>query len=148
MDIMGNTVGRSTLKNGVPVTSLTWNCERFNMEEQSEAAKNGNNARPDGRPFVLAVGFKNGEVHLLRSYDDLIPQIIEAGFQSYVFDWTNSGETLAVAGKVGEVACKEGQSFRYLNEVKFYNDQGNLISKVPIPSEKVTGYISECRIDD
>ena len=29
-----------------------------------------------GKPFVLAVCFKNGEILLMRTYDDIIPQVI------------------------------------------------------------------------
>ena len=36
MDIQGNTVARVNLREGVPITELSWNCERFNMEEQSD----------------------------------------------------------------------------------------------------------------
>ncbi len=36
MDIDGNTVGRVTLQAGVTISELSWNCERFNMEEQPE----------------------------------------------------------------------------------------------------------------
>ncbi len=36
MDIDGNTVGKVTLEAGVTINELSWNCERFNMEEQSE----------------------------------------------------------------------------------------------------------------
>ena len=28
-----------------------------------------------GRPFVMAACFKNGDIHLVRSYDDVIPQV-------------------------------------------------------------------------
>jgi hypothetical protein len=36
MDIEGNNAGRVTLVAGVAITELAWNCERFNMEEQTE----------------------------------------------------------------------------------------------------------------
>ena len=39
MDIEGNTVGRVTLQPGVTITDLSWNCERFNMEEQPEQSR-------------------------------------------------------------------------------------------------------------
>jgi hypothetical protein len=43
MDIHGNTVGKTNLRSGVPITELAWNCERFNMEEQPDQQNNLNN---------------------------------------------------------------------------------------------------------
>jgi len=34
MDIEGNPIGKVTLRFGVTISDLSWNCERFNMEEQ------------------------------------------------------------------------------------------------------------------
>ena len=41
MDLHGNMVGKSNLKPGVAITEMAWNCERFNMEEQSGSNENG-----------------------------------------------------------------------------------------------------------
>ena len=43
MDIQGNTVARVSLRDGVPITELSWNCERFNMEEQTDRSQSENN---------------------------------------------------------------------------------------------------------
>ena len=40
MDIHGNTVGKANLRPGVAITEMAWNCERFNMEEQTESQNN------------------------------------------------------------------------------------------------------------
>ena len=45
MDIQGNTVARVNLRDGVPITDLSWNCERFNMEEQSD--RNNSDTNPN-----------------------------------------------------------------------------------------------------
>ena len=42
MDIQGNTVGRVNLREGVPIIELSWNCERFNMEEQTDRNSQNN----------------------------------------------------------------------------------------------------------
>ena len=52
-------------------------------------------------------------------------------------DWTNSGELLAVAGKVKEIAVKSNHTIRYINVLHFYNDAGLLIYQVRIPCETV-----------
>jgi hypothetical protein len=51
MDIMGNTVGRVNLRSEAAISDLTWNCERFSMEEQDEASGHATsgNKRPDGK---------------------------------------------------------------------------------------------------
>lgn len=98
MDITGTTVGRVSLKEGTSICDLAWNCERFNMEEQIE--ENSGGKRPDGKimfiydcdggtkqilsflflllqgtPHILSVCFKNGEIMLMRSYDDCDPLV-------------------------------------------------------------------------
>lgn len=42
MDLHGNTVGKASLRPGVAITEMAWNCERFNMEEQPEHQNNLN----------------------------------------------------------------------------------------------------------
>ena len=51
MDIQGNTVGRVCLREGVPITGLSWNCERFNMEEQTTDRTNVENNQSQQQPF-------------------------------------------------------------------------------------------------
>lgn len=136
MDLTGNMVNRVVQKVGVPIVELAWNCERFNMEEQNETATHPKGKRPDGSSHLLAVCHKDGEIHLIHSYDDILPQVFNCGFQEYLVDWTNSGEILAVAGKERELTCKADHSFTYINSVLFYNDHGALIYKVQVPSDK------------
>ncbi len=53
-----------------------------------------------GNSLILAAAFKNGDVMMLRSYDDVIPHLIHTGMNNVVMDWSNSGAWLAVGGKV------------------------------------------------
>ena len=53
-------------------------------------------------------------------------------------DWTNSGELLAVAGKIREIAVKSNHTIRYVNVLHFYNDTGQLVYKAKIPCETVS----------
>ena len=68
-------------------------------------------------------------------------QVISTGFQSYFVDWTNSGELLAVAGKIREIAVKSNHTIRYINSLRFYNDLGHLIYSAKIPCETVRFHI-------
>ena len=65
-------------------------------------------------------------------------QVLHTGFQSYFVDWTNSGELLAVAGKLREIAVKSNHTIRYMNVLHFYNDAGLFIYRVRIPCETVS----------
>ena len=63
---------------------------------------------------------------------------------NYVVDWTNSGESLAVAGKVRETPCPADHSFRFQNEIQFFSDEGATIYSAQIPSEKVRKLTERC----
>lgn len=111
----------------------------------------------------MAACLKNGEILLLRSFDDVIPQVsqnskpwetsnvdftfkvLQTGFQSYCVDWTNSGELLAVAGKSREFAIKSNHTIRYENVLHFYNDSGTLIYNISIPSKTVRRHLQNNR---
>ncbi len=64
--------------------------------------------------------------------------MIVTGFQNFCIDWSNSGELLAVAGKVCELPLQALHSFKYVNEVKLYNTQGILLYRTKVPSEHVS----------
>ena len=65
-------------------------------------------------------------------------QVIDTGFQSFELDWSNNGETLAVAGKMWEMPCQESHTFSYVNAVKLYSKTGTLLYNIRIPSENVS----------
>ena len=75
-----------------------------------------------------------------------------------VMDWSNSGAWLAVAGKVShaivtcalivwdtclsstqerEIARRSDHTFKYVNSVKFFTEQGNLLYRAEIRSDNV-----------
>nr|XP_040583533.1 tubby-related protein 4-like [Lepeophtheirus salmonis] len=140
LDIEGNTVANIVLKSGFPISDLVWSCEKFNMEEQQQkmAAENklSGMLKTNGKSFVLAVCFKTGDIFLMRSYDDVVSQVIHTGLSQSVVDWSNSGELLAVAGKYKEYPCREDHSFIFVNFLHFYNDEGELIYRIRVPYDK------------
>jgi len=135
MDVHGNIVSKVTLTMDSPITELVWNCEKFNMEERDDTSNpfvdNKFNA---SRLCCLAVCFKNGDVKLLTSYDDVSPQLLHTGFYSMKAEWSNSGELLAVAGRVIEPSTTPLP--QYVNRVKFFNHQGAPVSTVTIPGHR------------
>ena len=64
-------------------------------------------------------------------------QTICTGLHNFYVDWTNSGELLAVAGKVREIANKADHTIRYINVIHFYDENGQLLYRSKIPSEMV-----------
>ena len=72
MDIHGNSVGKTNLRPGVPITEMVWNCERFNMEEPLEPAPVMNNIFPsnvhppkDPKPYQRSNGKLNPLNHII-----------------------------------------------------------------------------------
>ena len=54
-------------------------------------------------------------------------QTICTGLHNFYVDWTNSGELLAVAGKVREIANKADHTIRYINVIHFYDENGHIL---------------------
>ncbi len=82
MDVHGNPVTRVELSPGLQITGLTWNCEKFNMEEREESQLiQPPPPRHEQKDNVLAVCFKNGDIKMMRGYDDVSPVHIHTGFQ-------------------------------------------------------------------
>ena len=59
----------------VSVQHLVWNCEKFNMEERDDTTNPFVDNKFNSRICVLAVCFVNGDIKLLRNYDDVAPQV-------------------------------------------------------------------------
>ena len=147
-----NLIWTNVCRDGVSVLDLAWNCERFNMEEQPSSSgvggdpsgsvappgRNGSSRRPHGSPYLLAVSFENGEIFLMRVFDDLIPQVINTGLDALThgngihMDWTNSGQLLAVAGC--QLQHHKSSARQIMNSLQFYDESGQLIYRVRIPS--------------
>ena len=73
MDVHGNTVTRVNIHQDVLIWDLVWNSEKFNMEERDDTSNPFVDNRFSSRLCVLAVCFKNGDIKLIRSYDDVNP---------------------------------------------------------------------------
>ena len=68
-----NTRTQVTFTPDMPIIDLQWNCEKFNMEEREEMMLEPRSA---SRLCVLAICFKNGDIKLVNSYDDVSPVVI------------------------------------------------------------------------
>ncbi|XP_058974169.1 tubby-related protein 4 isoform X2 [Musca domestica] len=139
MDVHGAMVSQVQLCNDVGITSMSWSCEKFKMEEGEESEPGVTNAAK--RSFVLAVSFQNGFIYLLKSFDDVSPSHINTGLDGalgMVMEWSNSRELLAVAGtsqkatSLAENANSPGVV--YNNLLKFYTETGALLYQAHIPN--------------
>ena len=68
------------------ITDLQWNCEKFNMEERDSDLAAASEPRQQPAPSsasasrlcVLAICFRNGDIKLVTSYDDVSPVVSRA----------------------------------------------------------------------
>ncbi|XP_075145839.1 WD40 superfamily protein Tusp [Haematobia irritans] len=141
MDVHGAMVSQVQLCNDVGITSMSWSCEKFKMEEGEESEPGVTNAAK--RSFVLAVSFQNGFIYLLKSFDDVSPSHINTGLDGalgMVMEWSNSRELLAVAGTsqktaaLNDITNGAGGGVVYNNLLKFYTETGALLYQAHIPN--------------
>uniref|UniRef100_A0A1I8NNM3 SOCS box domain-containing protein n=1 Tax=Stomoxys calcitrans TaxID=35570 RepID=A0A1I8NNM3_STOCA len=138
MDVHGAMVSQVQLCNDVGITSMSWSCEKFKMEEGEESEPGVTNAAK--RSFVLAVSFQNGFIYLLKSFDDVSPSHINTGLDGalgMVMEWSNSRELLAVAGtsqKAAAISDVANGGVVYNNLLKFYTETGALLYQANIPN--------------
>lgn len=99
----------------------------------------GYNLLTDERTYVLAVCLADGNIVMLRSYDDLSPITIKTGLKAPLFaEWSNSRKLLAIAGTKESDGCiSTNNPPEYNNFLKFYSDTGTLIYTTAIPYTQV-----------
>ncbi|CAB3388355.1 Hypothetical predicted protein, partial [Cloeon dipterum] len=126
MDVHGAMVSQIQLcQDFGPIVSMAWSCEKFKMEEnESDTTSPYHN-----RGFVLAVCFKNGNILLMKSFDDVSPIQLQTGLLGVCIEWSNSRQLLAVAGTKASTVPSDSQT----NVLQFYSDNGVLIHSTAIP---------------
>ncbi|EZA59344.1 Tubby-related protein [Ooceraea biroi] len=127
MDVHGAMVSEVQLAAGV--TSMAWSAEKFTMEEDERCDR----PQKDDRNYVLAVCLADGNVVMLRSFDDVSPITIRSNLKPPLYaEWSNSRKLLAIAGtKESDVA--QGSPQEYTNLLKFYSVNGTLVYTTEIP---------------
>lgn len=150
---------------------MAWSAEKFKLEEDEDEDNeednqedddrddededhpntNGGNsngassASANARNYVLAVCLADGNVVLLRSFDDVSPVTICTGLKPPLHaEWSNSRKVLAIAGIKDQDQQYQGASgngmtnLEYTNLLKFYSDAGTLIYTIAIPYTQVS----------
>ncbi len=102
-----------------------------NNNTDTQTSNNYKNKNVKNSDYMLACLFKtNCNIHLLNTYDDLDPVVIDTKLDGVKFEWSNCGKFLSVGG------------FEYLNRssdnklnnfVHFYNLKGVLIYRIKVP---------------
>ncbi|XP_046475205.1 tubby-related protein 4 isoform X2 [Neodiprion pinetum] len=131
MDVHGAMVSEVQL--AAAVTSMAWSAEKFKMEEGDDDVT-GSQCSQDERSYVLAVCLADGNIILLRSFDDVSPVTIRTGLRSPLLaEWSNSKKLLAVAGIKDSDHVFQPNPQEFTNLLQFYSDTGVLVYTTAIP---------------
>ena len=108
-----------------------------NSNNNNHNHNNNNNNNNESKSYILAICLANGNVVLLKSFDDVSPITISTGLRSPLqADWSNSRKLLAIAGTKEEdysISSQTNGFFQYENLLKFYSDSGVLIYTINVP---------------
>ncbi|CAK9808640.1 Tubby-related protein 4 [Anthophora quadrimaculata] len=130
MDVHGAMVSEVQLAAGV--TSMAWSSEKFTMEEGDDDLTNDRSHRDD-RNYVLAVCLADGNIVMLRSFDDVSPITIRTNLKAPLHaEWSNSRKLLAIAG-TKDSNNSQSSPHEYTNLLKFYSVTGSLVYTAAIP---------------
>lgn len=130
MDVHGAMVSEVQLAAGV--TSMAWSAEKFTMEEGDDDLTS-NRSHRDDRNYVLAVCLADGNIVMLRSFDDVSPITIRTNLRAPLHaEWSNSRKLLAIAG-TKETDGTQSNPHEYTNLLKFYSVSGTLVYTTAIP---------------
>ncbi|KAK0084586.1 hypothetical protein PV325_006755 [Microctonus aethiopoides] len=140
MDVHGAMVSEVQLSAGV--TSMAWSAEKFKMEEGDDDVT-GNQTQQDERSYILAVCLADGNIVMLRSFEDVSPITIKTGLKSPLHaEWSNSRKLLAIAGtkEIADLGSSgvQGNPTEFINLLKFYSDSGSLVYTTAIPFTQVS----------
>ncbi|EFN69308.1 Tubby-related protein 4 [Camponotus floridanus] len=128
MDVHGAMVSEVQLAAGV--TSMAWSAKKFTMEEDETCDR----SQKDDRNYVLAVCLADGNIVMLRSFDDVSPITIRSNLKPPLHaEWSNSRKLLAIAGTKESEHLHSGSPQEYTNLLKFYSVNGTLVYTTEIP---------------
>lgn len=95
-------------------------------------------ASADDRNYVLAVCLADGNIVMLRSFDDVSPITIRSNLKPPLHaEWSNSRKLLAIAGTKESEHVHPASPQEYTNLLKFYSVNGTLVYTTEIPYTQV-----------
>lgn len=97
-----------------------------------------NHVSTDDRNYVLAVCLADGNIVMLRSFDDVSPITVRTNLKAPLHaEWSNSRKLLAIAG-TKDSDNGQGSPHEYANLLKFYSVTGTLVYTAAIPYTQVS----------
>lgn len=101
----------------------------------------------DDRNYVLAVCLADGNIVMLRSFDDVSPITIRTNLKAPLHaEWSNSRKLLAIAG-TEDSDSPQTSPHEYTNLLKFYSVTGTLVYTTAIPYTQVrTNFFNNDRL--
>lgn len=98
----------------------------------------GSHVSTDDRNYVLAVCLADGNIVMLRSFDDVSPITVRTNLKAPLHaEWSNSRKLLAIAG-TKDSDNGQGSPHEYANLLKFYSVTGTLVYTAAIPYTQVS----------
>ena len=103
-------------------------------------------SEPQLQQHVLAVLTCQGQLSLMKSFDDLNPYIIQTELQSPIVEWNNEGEFICVAGHLthrlvaSDSSSSSSTSNLFANCLHFFNNRGILRYRISVPYTQVLFY--------
>ncbi|XP_076333007.1 intraflagellar transport protein Oseg4 isoform X2 [Tachypleus tridentatus] len=93
---------------------------------------NGRGGFVDQDTPVLAVGYDNGSIQLMRHETDEEPILIETDMSTTSLQWNHNGTVLAITGK------QFGGDSEKRNIVKFFSPEGKHLHSLRVPGKEIT----------
>ncbi|UYV71480.1 TULP4 [Cordylochernes scorpioides] len=135
IDVNGFRVAEVTIMGGIALTAMCWSCNKFGVETEADSTTSSPEiVRPPPICYytpLLAASFQNGDLYLMKNYDDISPIVLRTKLKGIKMDWSSNGEVLAVAGVVSEQKGPFNVT-TYTNSLFFYTETGHLRLVVPI----------------
>eukprot|EP00002_Diphylleia_rotans_P007172 TRINITY_DN1668_c0_g1_i5.p1 TRINITY_DN1668_c0_g1~~TRINITY_DN1668_c0_g1_i5.p1 ORF type:complete len:840 (+),score=196.96 TRINITY_DN1668_c0_g1_i5:209-2728(+) len=91
----------------------------------------GSEGLVDPNAPMLAIGFENGRLQIMRSDSDEKPVLIDTGMKAQRLCWNRSGSILAVAGISS--ATSSGGDEREISSIQFYTPFGQHLRTLRVP---------------
>ncbi|OTF76928.1 hypothetical protein BLA29_011777 [Euroglyphus maynei] len=106
---------------------MMWSCQKF--QSSSSSTTKQQQRQQDDENHMLAIGFADGTIYLMKNYDEVFPTIIETSLINIKMEWSMNGKFLAIGGHrmmKTQFSMNNGQ-YLYQNIIKIYHHDGTLI---------------------
>ena len=110
------------------------------QQQQQQQHQHQHQQQQQQQQHVLAVLTCQGQLSLMKSFDDLNPYTIQTELVNPIIEWNNEGEFICVAGHLAHQLAATRSSTSgslFANYLHFFNNKGILRYRIPIPYTQV-----------